>query len=303
MMKLARTDYHIHPDYSIDASPVRVKDYCYRALELGLTEICFTTHLELDPVRRDIDNFAVLNGERISVYNYAWLDKYFVEITQAREEFRGDGLQVKAGIEVGYCQGCEKDIEKIIGSYPFDFVLGAIHCLDHIAISSMKESPRYFQLRSLSQVRKEYFSTLREAVVTGLFDALAHVDLYRRYGFRHFGPEILTIHRGAIEPIFKEMVRRGMGLEINTSSLRRGLQEFHPTREIVALAAKAGVEIFTIGSDAHSLEQVGDHLDEAQALLEEFNLVNHVFNRRRATPYPAKTAAQSPGTNGPKRRC
>jgi histidinol-phosphatase (PHP family) len=94
-----------------------------------------------------------------------------------------------------------------------------------------------------------------------------------------------------------------MGLEINTSSLRRGLQEFHPTREIVALAAKAGVEIFTIGSDAHSLEQVGDHLDEAQALLEEFNLVNHVFNRRRATPYPAKTAAQSPGTNGPKRRC
>ncbi len=292
MMKLARTDYHIHPDYSIDAAPVKIRDYCNRALELGLTEICFTTHLELDPVRQEIDNFAVLNGERVSVYNHAWLDQYFVEITRAREEFQKDGLQVKAGIEVGYCPGCEKEIEKIIDSYPFDLVLGAIHCLDHIAISSMKESPYYFQPRTLPQVRKEYFATLREMVLTGLFDVLAHLDLYVRYGFGVFGPKILTIHRGAIEPIFKEMARRGMGLEINTSSLRRGLQEFHPSREIVALAAEAGIEIFTIGSDAHSLDQLGDHLDEAQALLAEFNLVNHVFSRRRAIPYPIKTAAQ-----------
>ncbi len=290
MLKLARTDYHIHPHYSIDASRAGIKDYCYRALELGLAEICFTTHLELDPMRTEIDNFAVLNGEKVPVYNRAWLDQYFVDIERAQDEFRGDNLQVKAGIEVGYCRGCEKDIENIIDSYPFDFVLGAIHCLNHISISSMKDSPRFFRTRSLSQVRTEYFTTLKEAVETGLFDAIAHVDLYRRYGFRQFGPQILTIHRGAIEPIFREMARRGMGLEINTSSRRRGLAEFHPSREIIGLAAEAGIKIFTIGSDAHSLDQVGECLDEAQALLEEFNLVNHVYSRRLATPFPARSA-------------
>lgn len=82
-MEDVRTDYHIHPDYSIDASPVRIKKYCYKAMKLGLKEICFTTHLELDPLRKDIDNFVVLNGKRVSVYNKAWLDKYFDEITQA----------------------------------------------------------------------------------------------------------------------------------------------------------------------------------------------------------------------------
>jgi len=284
LLKKARTDYHIHPDYSIDAYPARIKDYCYRALELGLTEICFTTHLELDPMRKEIENFVVLNGEKVPVYNQAWVDQYFAEIERAQKEFRRDGLQVKAGIEVGYCRGCERDIENIIDNHPFDYVLGSIHCLNHISISSMKDSAHYFGSRTLSQVRAEYFSTLREAVVTGLFDAIAHVDLYRRYGFRQFGPEILTIHRGAIEPIFREMARREMGLEINTSSRRRGLEEFHPSREIIALAARSGVKIFTIGSDAHSLEQLGDYLDEAQALLEEFNLVNHIFSRRLAIP-------------------
>jgi histidinol-phosphatase (PHP family) len=287
LLKAARTDYHIHPDYSVDASPASIKEYCCKALKLGLQEICFTTHLELDPLRKDIDNFAVLNGERVSVYDHAWLEQYFCDIARAREEFRGEGLQVKAGIEVGYCRGCERDMEQIINNYPFDFVLGAIHCLEHIAIASMKESPHYFQSRSLSQVRADYFAILSEAVVTGLFDAIAHIDLYRRYGFKHFGSDILTIHRGVIEPVFQEMARREIGLEINTSSRRRGLTEPHPSREIVALAAKAGVKIFTIGSDAHSLEQLGDCLDEAQALLEEYNLANHVFSRRRAIPFRA----------------
>ncbi len=207
-MKYAKTDYHVHPDYSIDAAPVRIRDYCQKALELKLTEICFTTHIELDPVRREIDNFIIFNGERLSVFNPAWLDGYFREIARVQQEFRHANLKVKAGIEVGYCRGCERFVEKIVNEYPFDFVLGAIHCLDHITISSMKESPNYFRKKTLAELRKEYFATLAEMATTGLFDCIAHVDLYLRYGFGYYGPEVLTIHRGAIEPIFTEMARR-----------------------------------------------------------------------------------------------
>jgi histidinol-phosphatase (PHP family) len=283
-MKQARTDFHVHPGYSIDAAPVSIRDYCLRALELKLDEICFTTHIELDPARREIDNFVFFRGQRISIFNRAWLEGYFEELEGARQEFRQAGLKVKAGIEVGYCRGCEKFVEKITTEYPFDFVLGAIHCLDHIAIASLTESPRYFHQKSLAQLRHEYFSLLRELVAAGLFDCLAHVDIYLRYGFKHYGPAILSLHRGAIEPILAEMARRRMGLEINTSSRCRGLAEFHPTREILQLAAEAGVSIFTVGSDAHSLEQLGDGIDEALALLGELNLRNHIFTRRQAVP-------------------
>jgi histidinol-phosphatase (PHP family) len=210
-MKSARTDYHVHPDYSIDASPVKIRQYCLRALELGIVEICFTTHVELDPIRKEKDNFVSLNGERIPVLNPVWLDSYFEEITRAQEEFKFVNLKVKAGIEIGYCPGQEKEIEKITENYPFDFVMGAIHCLDHIAISSMKESPRYFEPRSLSAVQADYFSTLEEAVKTGLFDCIAHVDLYRRYGIRHFGPEILTFTEGPRDQYSRRLPAGGWG--------------------------------------------------------------------------------------------
>lgn len=284
-MEYRRTDYHVHPNYSIDASLACIRDYCQKAVELNIKEICFTTHIELEPERRDIDNFVMFNGKMISVFDHVWLDGYFDEIERANKEYRYADLKVRAGIEVGYNKGCEKYVEEVVSNYPFDFVLGAIHCLDHIAISSIEESPYYFKNKSLAELRKEYFNTLGEMVNTGLFDCIAHVDLYIRYGIRHYGPEVLTIHRGVIEPIFEEMARRGMGLEVNTSSRRRGLKEFHPTREILTLAAKTGIKIYTVGSDAHTPEQLGGYVDEALELLEELNICNHVYTRRQAVPF------------------
>ncbi|MDI9493094.1 MAG: histidinol-phosphatase HisJ family protein [Bacillota bacterium] len=284
-MEYLRTDYHVHPDYSIDGTPVKIREYCEKALELDIKELCFTTHVELDPARREIDNFVYLNGEKASVYNYVWLDNYFEEIARAQDEFEQAGLKVKAGIEIGYNPGCEKHVEYIVNNYPFDFVMGAIHCLDHIAISSMKESLRFFKNKSLGELRNEYFAMLMEMVKTGLFDCVAHVDLYIRYGIRVYGSDIFTVHRGAAEPVFEEMARRGMGLEINTSSRHRGLEEFHPTGEILDLAVKSGIEVYTVGSDAHSLDILGCYIDEALEILKERNLRNHVFTRRKATPF------------------
>lgn len=287
-MDKVKTDYHVHPNYSIDASPAAIKDYCYKALDLGLAEICFTTHLELDPERRDKGNFVMVNGEKRPACHFNWLDSYFAEITRMQAELKSSPLAVKAGLEIGYCPGVEKEIERIVHDYPFDFILGAIHCLEHISISSQKESPSYFGSRTAAQVRDEYFGLLSEAVKTGFFDCIAHVDLYRRYGLNYLGLAVHTLHRGAIEPVFAEMSRRGMGLEINTSSRRRGLKEFHPSKEILKLAVKSGIRVFTVGSDAHAPDELGQGIAEALAMLDELQVANHVFTRRKAIPCPAR---------------
>ncbi|NLM21197.1 MAG: histidinol-phosphatase HisJ family protein [Peptococcaceae bacterium] len=285
-----KTDYHVHPNYSIDASAATIKDFCHKALALKLREICFCTHVELDPERKAKDNFVRLNGEKHSVYKLNWLDSYFKEIIRAQAEFKESGLKIKAGVEIGYCPGVENDIEKIINNYPFDFVMGAIHCLDHLSISSKKESPYYFRSRSAATVREEYFAVLMEAVKTNLFDCIAHIDLYRRYGVQFLGVNAYTLHRGAIEPVFEEMEKREIGIEINTSSRRRGLKEFHPTKEILDLAIKSGIKVFTVGSDAHSLDELGEGLDEALSLLHDMNATNYVFDRRK--PVPCSTAGK-----------
>jgi len=272
-------DYHIHPGYSIDAEPSSIADYCYRAVDSGLEEICFTPHLEVDPARRRLDWFVRVNGRLHPMEDLSWLDFYFRDIEEARWEWAGR-LTVKAGLEAGYEPGMAKAIERVVLGYPFDFVLGSVHCLDHLAISSKRDSKLYFPGKQLDRVLKKYYRILDEAVDTGLFDCVGHIDLYRRYGHLYFGDEILHAHEGFAVSLFERMAAKGIGLEINTSSLRRGHTEFHPTGAILREAVNRGVKIFTVGSDAHRLNDLGHGIDDAIALLDDLGVEPATFDLR-----------------------
>lgn len=277
------TDYHIHPGYSIDAAPVSIDQYCRRAVKLGLREICFTTHLEVDPHRKHLDWFVRCRTGIHPMEDLHWLELYFQDIEKARYGFAPE-LIVKAGIEVGYEPGREEHIHRVLSAYPFDFVLGSIHCLDHVAISSRKECARYFSRKDSHQVAEQYFRLLEMAVNTGLFDCMAHVDLYRRYGACYLGPEIHCAHRGWIENIFRTMAGLGTGLEINTSGLRRGLGDLHPSADILRAALENGIRYYTTGSDAHSPAETGQGLDRADNLLRCFSLTATTYTGRKPDP-------------------
>ncbi|MGB9802408.1 histidinol-phosphatase [Desulfofundulus sp.] len=278
-------DYHVHPGYSIDAENHSILEYCLQALNMGLKEICFTPHLEVDPVRRQVDWFVRLNGKLHPMDDLSWLDQYFLDIEQARSQLDNRELKIKAGLEVGYERGCERTIEKIIKNYPFDYVLGSIHCLEHQSISSWKESRLYFSSHNAEEACREYFQALKEAVQSNLFDCIGHLDLYRRHGERLLGTVLESVHEGIIEPILKEIAQRNMGLEVNTSSLRRGLTEFHPSREILLKARACGVKVFTVGSDAHRLSELGASIDQAVLMLEKLGLAVHTFTCRQPCPF------------------
>lgn len=265
-------DYHVHPGYSIDAEPAGIDDYCRRAAAIGLSEICFTTHLEVDPQRKHLDWFVRLDRKIVPMEDLVWLDVYFRDIENARRKWSERGLKVKAGLEVGYDLGLEKTIERVVNGYPFDFVMGSVHCLDHLAISSKKESERFFPGRELGAVVREYFRVLSEAVSSGLFDCIGHLDLYRRHGRHYLGPGILRAHEEFAEPLLLAIAARDMSLEVNTSGLRRGINDFHPSRDIIELAVNSGVRLFTIGSDAHRLPELGLGLESAMEQLARYKL-------------------------------
>ncbi|SHF46193.1 histidinol-phosphatase (PHP family) [Desulfofundulus australicus DSM 11792] len=277
-------DYHIHPGYSIDAEDQSILEYCQRALKLELKEICFTPHLEVDPVRRQKDWFVRVEGKFHPMEDLSWLDNYFFEIENARNQLRSTHLKIKAGVEIGYIRGCEERIEKIITSYPFDYVLGSIHCLAHQSISSWKESQQYFSSHTVDEALNEYFQILQDAVNCNLFDCIAHLDLYRRHGERFWGKTLIDAHQGKIEPILKDMARKKIGLEVNTSSIKRGLSEFHPSREILFLAREYGVKVFTVGSDAHRLSELGAYIKQAIIMLKEMGLAVYTFTARQPCP-------------------
>lgn len=269
----------MHPDYSIDAEADSIEAYCRRAVESGLGGICFTPHFEADPERRSRDGVVRLHGRQHPMDDRAWIEEYFREIEVVRRRYTGR-LIIGAGLEVGYEYGQEDRFARILADYPFDYVIGSVHCLEHVAISSAAESGRYFQDKAPERVAKDYFGKLAALVDCGLFDCVGHLDLYRRHGWRFLGRAVDTLHVGWIEPILSRMAARGMGLEINASSIRLGHAECMPGFAITQLARDYGVRYFTVGSDAHRLSELGAGLEQALVQLAKLKLGVATFRRR-----------------------
>lgn len=276
-------DYHVHPDYSIDAIG-SMADYCETALHMGIREICFTTHYDLHPERKNIDGFVRLQGEIIPITE-EWLPVYLEEIDRANTRYRGRGLRVRAGLEVDYHPAVAGAIAAVTERYPFDYILGAIHCLERYSIAVPSDCAEYYCGKTADEVCTVYYDLLAQAVGSGLFDTIAHLDLYKKFAAPHIGTEITTAHRGRLEPVLAEMARRGTGIEINTKNWYKGLPEPSPSADILRLCREAGVEVVTIGSDCHRPADLGKGIARAVALAQKvgFEYLS-LFEARRPVP-------------------
>ncbi len=261
------SDYHVHPDYSLDATGT-IDQYCQRALELGLKEICFTTHYDTDPVRKDEDSLMRIDGKIVPL-NEGNVKRYIEDVRTANKIYSPRGLCVKAGLEADYAPHFEKDLRKNLAVFDLDYILGAVHCLDHIAISASKEAESYFRNKNVEELCQEYYSVLGKAVESGLFDVIAHLDIYRKYGLAFYGEKIMTAHRGLVEPVLQLMAENDVSMEINTGLLRKGHNQFSPNLEILNLALKMDVKIIAFGSDAHKVAHLGKDIKEAYLLVEK----------------------------------
>ena len=265
MIPTMLVDYHIHSAHSIDAHN-SLNEYCERALKIGLTQICFTNHCELDRERND--NFIVFNGhpQKIGIKG---IERLFNAIERCREQYRQNGLDIRTGIEIGYFPGVEKQIDFLRRNMQVDFVLGSIHCLDHICIDSSKEYKDYFQACPAHTMISNYYRSIYELVNSGLFDAVAHLDVYKKYGIEYYGQDISFLPEDLLNSIFKTIISKGIALEINTAGLRR-IGQMYPSSDIMKLAVKAGVDHLVIGSDAHRIEDLGKGLNKGYDCIKSF---------------------------------
>jgi histidinol-phosphatase (PHP family) len=122
---------------------------------------------------------------------------------------------------------------------------------------------------TIEQLGDRYFKLVEKATNSGLFDAIAHLDLYKLYGRRHFGDGVSELHEGRIEVVFDSMKNNGTGFEINTAGIRRGLPEYFPSMDIVNIGRKKGARIAALGSDSHQLNNLAFEFEIAAGLAYE----------------------------------
>ncbi|PKK84922.1 MAG: hypothetical protein CVT49_01850 [candidate division Zixibacteria bacterium HGW-Zixibacteria-1] len=255
----ALADYHVHPNFSVDAEGA-IEDFCASAREKSICEICFTTHFDTNPASSEWGRSIRVNGE-LKINSVENFGHYVRAIEKAGED---SPMVIKCGVEVGYYPGCEDEIRELTETYPIEYKLGAVHEIGDFDICTEKDIKRVSANMPLEKLADDYFGLVKKMVETGLFDAVAHMDMYKWYGLKYFGDNILTIHRGRIENVFESMVRHNVGMEINTAALRKGHAEYYPSMEIVNMARKTGVRIAAIGSDAHRPSEIGFDFDAAK---------------------------------------
>ena len=273
-------DYHVHPDYSIDAEG-SVEDFCEAALQRGLQEIAFTTHLDTDMTTDDCH--VVVRGKRVDTLSGEWLENYEATIRAAHDTYKEKGLQVLLGVEVDYIDDLESLLPEQFYSADFDIVLGSTHLINHSAISAGDRAEDTFKRYSLEELGEVYYTRLLRAIETGLFDIMAHLDLYRRFGEVFYGEGIRDIWKPYLKDLADGMKRHNVGFEVNTSPLRAGHDDPMPEENIIRALKRAGVSNVTTGSDAHRPSDVGAGIVEVTHLLKKVGYSTiTTFNHRKS---------------------
>lgn len=240
-------DYHVHSDYSLD-SKMSMSDACIKAMELGLKEIAFTDHVDLDWP----DNL-------FPTFDISALGKYINEIMEIQEKFRAF-LTVKKGVEIGLQPHTLEQCSKIVSSYPFDFVIASIH------IVGRKDSslPAYFENKNKEQSFMRYYEEILSLVEAfDEFSVLGHLDYVKRYSPYPYKDDDHTIGNDIIDEILKTLIRKNKGIEVNTSGYRHISNSPMPHFDVIKRYKELGGKIITLGSDAHHTRYIGLNFREA----------------------------------------
>ncbi len=254
-------DYHLHTPLCGHASGT-MREYVRVAVERGLSEVGFADHL---PLLAGRDPSLTMSFEE--------LPKYLEEIESLRRDF--PDISIKAGIEADFFPDLASETADIIGSYPFDFVIGSVHFLGDWGFDDPRGMAGYEGRRPLD-VYEEYFEVLIEAAESRLFDIIAHPDLIKKYDYRADG-DISHLYRRAAKAIGKS----GAAVEINTAGLRKPIAEIYPALEFLTLCREAGAPV-AFGSDAHAPQDVGRDFEAALSLAREAGFAHMaIFSSRR----------------------
>ncbi len=232
-------DAHLHTDLSPDSN-VPIDVYAAAALERGIAELAITDHVDFEP--------------GAPAFGYSSFDDRERVVRGAAERWGPRGVAIRFGVELTYDRSWESDIRDHLARHTYDFTIGSVH--DRIDSPYHASRVRAWVAgRSLAEIVEPSFSEVEAAARSGLFDALGHLDVVKRYLHPHLATGALAAAPELYEPILRALVESGTALEINTSGLRHPVGETYPPTAVVARFHELGGRAVSVGSDAHRPDQ------------------------------------------------
>ena len=242
-------DCHLHTAaFSCDARAT-LDGLIARAQQIGLDLLTTTEHVDFDP--------------RDGCYGHYDQARHMAQRAWVRERSFGR-LQVLIGVEIDYQSRYEGAARGFLDGAAYDFVMGSVHYTEDAFVFG----PAFFAAPERVSYGA-YFEQALRAVRSGLFDVLGHLDIVKRYGVEHYGPFQPACYAEQIDALLRACVETGTGIEINTSGYRGPPREPFPSLPVLRRYRELGGELLTVGSDAHSVEDLGRDIPLAIELAQQ----------------------------------
>lgn len=254
-------DFHMHSRVSFDGHDTGLA-MAQAAKAAGLKEICFTDHLDYDPL------------EKMGIMAFD-TDAYNREY----DDLEVPGLCIRRGMEFGMTPDNQAQFLRDLQRRPFDFVLGSVHFADDLDVYYAD----YWQGKTVFQAERRYLEATLDCVrVHDNFDVLAHLT-YIGKARCHTDRRALPYHehREIIDEILRILASKGKGLEINTSGMDR-CGAYLPSGDMFRRFKELGGQIVTVGSDSHRSDRVGQYTFDACEILKE--IFGHVCTFQNRQP-------------------
>ena len=254
-------DFHVHSDNSPDGCN-SVIELCESAVSKGISYLAVTDHCEIDAFYKDRFNI----GYRQS----------YVEVKKAISAF-SQQIQVLAGIELGQATS-DIAIAEDVTALPYDVILGSMHCMPGIGDFYYMD----YKNMDVHKLFSDYFDELLRLVNWGGFDVLAHITYPLRYINGKHGYNLKTEDFGEkIEKVLREIIKRGIALEINTSGLRQPFNQIIPDSFCLSLYKSLGGELLTIGSDSHRAVDIGSGIPQGIEFIKQAGFTKYCIYKKR----------------------
>lgn len=236
-----RFDYHMHSKHSFDAN-YSPKEMAESAARAGLSEICFTEHVDFDwhgepPCMRD----------------------YFEEVRRLMPAYRG--VRIRIGVEIGLKdEQSAREAWDFLKDYELDFIIGSVHFVDGVDAYY----PEFYSGLTQKEAYRKYVGALKGiAESCPYFNVLGHYDFVAKYAPYPSRALEYSDFRDELDGVLNHLIQSGRGLEINTSAWRQG-----PAWGLALFKryARLGGLFVTTGADAHAPDKVGNRINEAVEL-------------------------------------
>ena len=203
----------------------------------------------------------------------------------ARLNARNDSpCRLLSGVEIGEGIFYPDKLRYVERLCDYDVIIGSVHCTlrgDELVAYSRRNFSEESD-EEADEFMRAYFTDMKKLLEIADFDILAHLTCPLRYVVGKHGKRVdMARYEGDIDEILQAIIKKGIALEVNTSSLSVKLGDFLPSTDILKKYRRMGGYLITLGSDAHVAEEASVNFEAAKRHLKSLGFENIFYYKKR----------------------